>query len=206
MKKIAIVGAGGFAREVLWLLTDLGLASRVGGFFESDDVWVEREVSDLPVRPFSSLESAVFEAVIAIGSPAARKAMRDALPSSLHYPVLIHPSVQRSQRIEIGSGTIVCAGTILTCNIQIDEHVHLNLGTTVGHDCHLQQFVTTAPSVNISGNCKIGELTYIGTNACLREGLTLAAGTTVGMGAVLVSNVEEQAVYVGNPAKKLDKR
>lgn len=205
MKKIAIIGAGGFAREVLWLIADLDLASNVGGFFESDDIWKERTVSDIPVLPVSRLESNGWEAVIAVGSSAARRSIRDSLPSDLHYPTYIHPSVQRSKRIQIGQGTVICAGSILTCDITIEQHVHLNLGTTVGHDCHLGQFVTTAPSVNISGNCTLGELTYIGTNACLREGLHVPAGTTIGMGAVVVSNIDEAGIYVGNPAKQLRK-
>ncbi len=205
MKKIAIIGAGGFAREVLWLIADLGLASKVGGFFESDDVWRERQVCELPVLPISRLESSDWEAVIAIGSPVARRAIRDSLPSDIAYPTLIHPSVLRSTRMDIGAGSVICAGSILTCDITIEEQVHLNLCTTVGHDCHLGQFVTTAPSVNISGNCHLGELTYIGTNACLREGLRVPPGTTIGMGAVVVSKIEEAGVYVGNPARRLQK-
>ncbi|QNN79147.1 NeuD/PglB/VioB family sugar acetyltransferase [Pseudoxanthomonas mexicana] len=206
MKKIAIVGAGGFAREVLWLLTDLGLKSRVGGFFETDEIWREREVSGLPVAPISSLDSGRWEAVLAVGSPAVRRNLRDALPKEITYPTLVHPSVQSSRRVDLAPGVVVCAGSILTCDIVVSEHVHLNLATTVGHDCQLRPFVTTAPAVNISGACDIGELTYIGTNAALREGLKIAAGTTIGMGAIVVSHIEEAGVYVGNPAKKLPKK
>lgn len=206
MKKIAIVGAGGFAREVLWLLTDLGLESRVGGFFETDEIWREREVSGLPVAPLSSLDSGRWEAVLAVGSPAVRRNLRDALPKEITYPTLVHPSVQSSRRVDLAPGVVVCAGSILTCDIVVSEHVHLNLATTVGHDCQLRPFVTTAPAVNISGACDIGELTYIGTNAALREGLKIAAGTTIGMGAIVVSHIEEAGVYVGNPAKKLPKK
>ncbi|WBX94205.1 NeuD/PglB/VioB family sugar acetyltransferase [Pseudoxanthomonas mexicana] len=206
MKKIAIVGAGGFAREVLWLLTDLGLESRVGGFFETDEIWREREVSGLPVAPISSLDSGRWEAVLAVGSPAVRRNLRDALPKEITYPTLVHPSVQSSRRVDLAPGVVVCAGSILTCDIVVSEHVHLNLATTVGHDCQLRPFVTTAPAVNISGACDIGELTYIGTNAALREGLKIAAGTTIGMGAIVVSHIEEAGVYVGNPAKKLPKK
>jgi len=206
MKKIAIVGAGGFAREVLWLLTDLGLESRVGGFFETDEIWKQRQVSGLPVGPLSSLESSQWEAVLAVGSPIVRKGLRDALPADMAYPTLVHPSVQRSKRVELASGVVICAGTILTCDIVVSEHVHLNLATTVGHDCQLKPFVTTAPAVNISGACDIGELTYIGTNVALREGLRIAAGTTIGMGAVVVTHIVDPGVYVGNPAKKLPQK
>ena len=93
-------------------------------------------------------------------------------------------------------------GCILTCDIQLRAHVHLNLHTTVGHDCVLEDFVTTAPAVNISGRCHLGQCTYIGTNASLREGLRTAPGSVLGMGAVLVSSATEPGVYVGNPARR----
>lgn len=205
MKQIAIIGAGGFAREVLWLLTDLGHAARVAAFYESDSIWSEREVTGLPVLPLSRFDAARSEAVVAVGSPRVRQQLVADLPAGTAFPTLIHPSVHRSSRVELGAGAIVCAGSILTCDIQVLEHVHLNLATTVGHDCVLHPFVTTAPAVNISGGCDIGERVYIGTNACLREGLAIAPDATIGMGAVVVSAIAEAGVYVGNPARRRDR-
>lgn len=205
MKNIGIVGAGGFAREVLWLIEDLGLAGRIQAFYESDDIWKDRSVSGIPVLPVSRFVPSATELVIGIGSPAARRNIVAALPAETTFPVFIHPSVQRSRRIEIGAGTVICAGSILTCDIRLDEHVQLNLATTVGHDCHLKRFVTTAPAVNISGACTLGEATYIGTNACLREGLAVPAETVIGMGAVMVSTPAEAGTYVGNPARRIQK-
>lgn len=201
MKRIGIVGAGGFAREVLWLLEDLGLGDRIDGFYESDATWRTREVSGLPVRALSEFRPGHQEAVIAIGNPAVREALAAELPEGTSFPTLIHPTVARSRRVEIDEGVVICAGSILTCDIAIGRHVHLNLMTTVGHDCHLADFVTTAPAVNISGNCQIGRSAYIGTNACLREGLSIAPGTVIGMGAVVLRDVEAAGTYVGNPAR-----
>lgn len=170
MKNIGIIGAGGFAREVLWLIEDLELAGRVGAFFESDEIWSDRRILDIPVLPLSQFNPGATELVIGIGNPVARRDIVAALPRETTFPVFVHPSARRSKRIEIGAGTVICAGSILTCDIRIEEHVQLNLATTVGHDCHLQKYVTTAPSVNISGACTLGEATYIGT----KEGLIKA--------------------------------
>ena len=200
MKNIAIIGAGGFAREVAWLVEDSG--GRVGAFYESDEVWVQRSVGGLPVLPLSQFDPGKLHAAIAIGNPAARRKLRDLMPADTEYPTLVHPNVVMSRRVQIDKGTIICASSILTCDIVIGQHVHLNLGTTVGHDCRLADFVTTAPAVNLSGNCDLGEGSYYGTNACLREGISVAAGATVGMGAVVVASLTEAAVYLGNPARK----
>lgn len=200
-RSIAIIGAGGFAREVLWLLEDLGVAGQVGGFFETDAHWQARQVAGLPVRPSSQLDIS-WDAVIAVGDPVARDEILKTLPDGIRFPSYIHPSVRRGPRIDLGEGAVVCAGSILTCDINIGRHVHLNLGTTVGHDCILEDFVTTAPSVNISGRCTLGRHTYIGTNACLREGLQVHAGSVIGMGAVLVGQPDGPGTFVGNPARK----
>lgn len=200
-RAIAIIGAGGFAREVLWLLAECGAADRVGAFYETDGHWRERHVAGLPVRPVSELEEGT-HTVIALGAPSTRQAIRDALPDGLHFPSFIHPNARIGPRVEIGEGVIVCAGCILTCDIELHAQVQLNLATTIGHDCVLQSFATTAPAVNISGNCRIGQRCYLGTNACLRDGLSLPADTVVGMGAVMVSSPDAAGVYVGNPARR----
>lgn len=203
-KPIAIAGAGGFAREVLWLLEELGLAGRVAMFCESDEIWRARDVADIPVLPISRLPHDA-HVVIGIGNPAARRDLVAQLPADTHYPTFVHPNVRMGRRVEIGAGSVICAGSILTCDIVLAGHAQLNLATTVGHDCRLERFVTTGPAVNISGKCVLGEAAYLGTNACVREGINIASGATVGMGAVVVRDLPAAGVYAGNPARALQK-
>lgn len=205
MKSIAIFGSGGFGREVLALLNDAQLGHRISAFYESDAIWAARAVSGLPVLPASQFDPKSTEIVLAIGSPGARQAVRDSLPAETQYPTIIHPNVVRSPSVNIGQGSVICAGCILTCDINIGEYVHLNLMTTLGHDCVLGDFVTTAPAVNVSGHCNIGRGAYFGTNSCIREGLDIAANTTIGMGAVVVSSIREAGIYVGSPARLIQK-
>jgi sugar O-acyltransferase (sialic acid O-acetyltransferase NeuD family) len=205
MKSIAIFGSGGFGRDVLSMLGDVQLGNLVQAFYESDDVWSDRHVSGLPVLPLSRFNPQTTEMILAIANPTARRLIRDLLPPETQYPTIIHPNVVRSSSVTIGQGSVVCAGSILTHDIIIGEQVHLNVMTTIGHDCILGDFVTTAPAVNISGNCHIGNGCYFGTNACLREKLTLAAKTTIGMGGVVVSSIHEAGVYIGIPAKRMHK-
>ncbi|WP_224994857.1 hypothetical protein [Cesiribacter sp. SM1] len=115
---------------------------------------------------------------------------------------MIHPSVSALRWTTVGEGSIVCAGTILTCNIKIGKHAHLNLHTTIGHNCVIGEYFTSAPGVHVSGNCTFGNEVSIGTGASVREKLSICSGATIGMGAVLVKNIEEPGVYVWNPARK----
>jgi len=205
MKTISIFGAGGFAREVLCLLIDAGKEARVACFVEPDEVWKPREINGLPVKPQSSFDPALSEAVIGIGDPRIRRKIVSELPQETSYATAIHPNVVRSRWMEIGEGSILCAGTILTCNIRLGKHTHLNLVTTIGHGCTMGDFFTTAPAVNISGNCHFGNNVYCGANASIREKITICDDVTIGMGAVVVKDITEPGIYVGNPLRKLEK-
>jgi UDP-3-O-[3-hydroxymyristoyl] glucosamine N-acyltransferase len=103
----------------------------------------------------------------------------------------------------MGQGNFICAGTIITSNVTIGSHVHLNLHTTVGHDAIIGDFVTTAPNVNISGNVTIKDGVYLGTASCVREKLTICENVILGMNASVVKDITESGTYVGIPAKKI---
>jgi acetyltransferase-like isoleucine patch superfamily enzyme len=49
----------------------------------------------------------------------------------------------------------------------------------------------------------IGSYTYIGSGALIREGVTIGDNVIIGMGSVVLKDVPDKSVMVGNPAKKL---
>lgn len=191
----AIIGAGGFAREIA---AALGLPN-IKFFVDDEYMRVESGIYGL-----SQFDPEKYEVVVAVGDPRARFDIIQRLPKNTKYFTFIDPTAQiHSSNIEIGEGSIICAGSILTTNIKIGKHAHLNLQTTVGHDTQIGDYFTTAPGVKISGNCNIHDLVYVGTNASIREKITIHSLTTIGLNAGVVKNIEEPGVYVGVPAKKI---
>ena len=198
MKK-AIIGAGGFAKEVYW---SLSLMERIGTIFFVDDKYYDGSNLTLPLSKFDPKE---YEVVVAVGEPKDRFDIVNRLPKDTKYFTHIHPSVQiLGEDIEIGEGSIVCAGTIITTNVKIGKHAHLNLQTTIGHDCEIGAYFTTAPGAKISGNCKIYDCVYVGTNASIKQKLSIHSLTTIGSNAAVVKHIEESGIYVGIPAKKIN--
>ena len=198
MKK-AIIGAGGFGREVYW---SLSLMERTNTIFFVDDKYYDG--SDDLILPISKFNPEEYEVVVAIGDPKDRFDIVQRLPKTTKFFTHIHPSVQiLDPNIQIGEGSIICAGTIITTNVKIGKHAHLNLQTTIGHDCEIGDYFTTAPGAKISGNCKIYDCVYIGTNASIKEKISIHSLTTIGLNAGVTKHIEESGIYVGTPAKKI---
>jgi sugar O-acyltransferase (sialic acid O-acetyltransferase NeuD family) len=200
---IAVFGTGGFAREVACLLHDLGRGDEIAAFHEPDDVHTPRTLLDVQVLPQSAFDPSTQQAVVAIGNPRIREKVVGELPRRTEFATLIHPSVVMSRWVEVGVGSILCAGCVLTCQITLGSHCHLNLNTTVGHDCSFGDFCTVAPGVNVSGNCTFGQRVDVGTQASFRQQIRICDDVTVGMGAVVVKDIPEPGTYVGVPAKRV---
>lgn len=192
MKK-ALIGAGGFAREIkAHMKQDLPC-------FVDDVYWKENTNNIFPISQFNSEEH---EVLIAIGDPVDRMTMANKLPKNTQYFSFVHPSAQiLDSNIEIGYGSIICANSILTTNITIGNHCHLNLLTTIGHDCTIGDYFTTAPGVHVSGNCYISNCVYAGTNASIKQGISICEQVTIGLNAGVVKNISIPGTYVGTPAK-----
>lgn len=197
--KRAIIGAGGFAREV-----KSQMLLHNSPFFVEDDFW-NVNMAALNIWPLYQFNPEEYEVVIAIADPQVRNRIRNTLPPETKYYTLIHPSVQILGAItNIGEGSIICAGCILTENIQIGNHCHLNLMSTIGHDCVIGDFFTTAPGAKISGNCGIGDRVYIGTNSATREKIKITDDVTIGMMSGVIKDITQPGTYVGTPAKLIE--
>lgn len=195
MEKV-LIGAGGFAREIKAHMGDSTIKC-----FVDDQFWKENHEN---IYPLSEFDPNKYEVLVAIGDSKDRFDMIQRLPKETQYFTFIHPSAQLlDNNIEIGEGSIICAGCILTTNIKIGKHTHLNLQTTIGHDCEIGNYFTTAPGVKISGNCKIYDCVYVGTNASIKQKISIHSLSIIGMNAAVVKNIEEPGIYVGIPAKKI---
>jgi sugar O-acyltransferase (sialic acid O-acetyltransferase NeuD family) len=210
MKKIAIFGAGGMGREAQWLIEDINRENKEWefiGYFD-DDFSNAKNID--PVFFLGGTEalnnfSELLHIVIAIGSPSTKKKIAGKISNPfIKYPVLIHPHVPIPGRnVQIGEGTMICAGCIVTVDINIGKHVLLNVGTIVCHDSRLGDFVSIMPSVNISGEVEIGEGTYLGTGTKVIQQISIGSNTIVGAGAVVTNSLPSNCTAVGIPANPI---
>ncbi len=205
-KDLIVVGFSGFGKEVFWLANRLGLTVR--GFLDDNPDVSKKSFGRTPVLGgvMQWQNHADCDFVIAIGNPRIRKKVLEKMCSvgTPSFATLIDPAaVVMADHVSVGSGSVICAGSICTVEVDIGAHVIINLNCTVGHETRIDDFVTIAPMVAISGNVFIGACAEIGTGAAIRQGLTVNAGAMIGMGSVLTKNVAENTVVFGSPAKPI---
>ena len=142
--------------------------------------------------------------VIAVANPAQREGLARLYDrSGLDAVSLIHPSAVIGFDVEIGRGAVVCAGAIITTNVRVGLHVHIDRLVNVGHDCVIENFVTAHPAAIISGGVIVSQRSLIGAAACILPNWEIANDVVVGAGAVVTRNVEASSTVVGVPARSV---
>ena len=207
MKSVVIVGAGGFGREVLEIFKDQNKKKKnwnILGFIDGNTELHGKIINNYPVLGgFDWFENHKdTSCVCAVGEPKTKKKIIEELRKrNVTFCNAIHPSVIMSEFIELGTGIIIGAGTILTVNIKIGNHVIINLNCTIGHDAVIEDYCSLMPTVKINGNNHLHEGVYVGSGTTFIHQINVGAWTTIGAGAVVVSDIPGNVLALGVPAK-----
>lgn len=210
-QSIYIIGCGGFAKEVYFLIkssTDFEVKGFVDKFpiaaeinFKEGSIPVIKE--DYFLSNFKDVN-----VCIGIGTPSILNKIYDVF-KDYKFPNIIHKNViYDKENIKIGFGNIITAGCVLTTHIEIGNLNIFNLCTTVGHDTVIGNFNVFNPSVNISGNCKIGSCNLMGVGSVIIEKKEIGNNSVLGANSTLIKNMEDNVLYAGSPAeyKKQNKK
>jgi sugar O-acyltransferase (sialic acid O-acetyltransferase NeuD family) len=204
---LVIVGAGGFGREVYWLVSEINrqrLRWHVVGFL--DDNPRALDGIDFPAAVLGPIEAYATMpetfAVCAIGNPQVRRtvvARMDKLGAQ--WATLIHPSSFLGTGSSIGEGSVLLPSAGVTVNASVGRHVHLNFNSIAGHDAKIGDFCTIAPLVGISGNVVLEEGVFVGSHAVVLPKAHVGAWAQVGAGSVVLRHVPPETTVFGVPAK-----
>lgn len=208
-REFVIIGAGGFAREVADVFDackDEGQDYELLGYcVEAGYGQPGTVIDDRPILgDFAWLARHASRVIVicGVGDPGVRKRLvMRAQVCGARFGSIIHPSATITRHVTIGEGVVITAGCVLTNQIRISSHVHVNLNCTIGHDAVLEDFTTLAPGVHISGRVTLGEGCYVGTGANIIDRKTIGAWSVVGAGSVVIADVPAYSTVVGVPAK-----
>ncbi|MDO5147060.1 MAG: UDP-3-O-(3-hydroxymyristoyl)glucosamine N-acyltransferase [Eubacteriales bacterium] len=107
--------------------------------------------------------------------------------------VIIEDDVQIGALVVIGRGAI--DNTIIKRGAKIDNSTFISHNVIVGEDTFI------VGETIMFGSSSTGERAFISGNATIRDGKHIGTEAKVGMGAVVVKDVEDGAVVKGNPAR-----
>lgn len=202
-----VFGAGGHGREIAWLASQIWDSTMELTFLVDDAAYLSEPVHSIPVRLVRDVvASSADRFVVAVGDSSLRRTAAIACERvGLAATVLVHPRVEMSRFVSVGSGSVICAGSVLSTDIELGAHVHVNIDCTVSHDVKIGDYATLSPGVHISGHVHIENDVFIGTGASIINGrpgapLVIGAGSAIGAGACVTKSVEAGALMVGVPA------
>lgn len=213
--ELIVVGAGGFGRETLDTIEALNRAN-TADFFRVlgivDDAPSDTNLARLADRgyPYLGTLEQLFASrarshyVIGVGNPHVRARLVARFEEQgWEAATLVHPGAEIGSEGSVGVGSVVCAGAILSTNVHLAKHVHVNPGAIIGHDTVLKDYVSVNPGAVISGEVLVEDRVLIGASSVILQQLCIATGATVGAGACVVKDVDLEVTVIGVPAKRL---
>lgn len=210
LKKLLIIGAGGFGRETLQYVEDINRVERhyeVIGFIDEDREKEGTNYRGIPViGGFAGIDAhgAKLYAVCAVANPFAKeKLCEKAVKAGLKFVNIVHPRSLVGETVKLGTGIIIGPDCVITSDVCIGDHVSINPQCGIGHDTVLNDFSTLYWNVSVGGCVKVGKSVEIGSKAFIKQGLAIGDRGVIGAGAAVIMNVERGAVVAGVPAREL---
>lgn len=195
---LVIIGAGGHAL-VVWEAALSTQCYKVLGFV--DAAKAGETLLDLPVF---DRNPGVEHFVVAIGDNRVRKRIfEENLKEGYEAATIIHKTAYLADRATVGKGTVVLAGAILTPLAAVEDNCIINTSATVDHQCTVESHAHLSVGVHLAGRTHVREGVLMGVGSVSLPGVTIGEWSTVGAGAVLVSDVASGSTVGGVPAKSL---
>lgn len=210
-ERIAIIGCGGFGREVLQIIKQINEVDKIWeviGFF--DDSFKEGKVeliNGIPllgkITDLSGYPSSL-NLVIAVGNAVTFKLILDKINlEKYNFPNIIHPSVGFDNEVnQIGFGNVISRDCVFTCNVKIGNFNNFNINGVVGHDVKMGNFNIIGPKVQISGMVIIGDGNQWGMCSGIIQNKSVGNNNFIGGFSFLIQNITDNNSYFGIPATK----
>lgn len=203
-----IIGAKGFAKEVLQVFLDTSFSGKIAFYDDVND-----DVSGLLFNQFPILknEDEVVDFfkengngfTLGIGSPVLRYKLYKKI-SGLEGDLVssISPLAQIGGfDVRIGTGSNVLSQAVFSNSSQIGMGCIVYYNVVVTHDCVVGDFVELSPNVILLGRCTVGSFSQIGANVTILPDVKIGENVIVGAGSVVTKDIPDNSLAVGSPAK-----
>lgn len=213
MSDVVIFGIEANAQLAHYYLTTDSPHTVVGFTVDRDYMPSEAEFCGLPVVPFEDIEDRYDPADVRILAPltaADMNRLRARVFERIRekgYRCISYVSSRATVLSDaIGENCFILEDNTIQPFVEIGDNVVLWSGNHLGHHSRVRDHVFVTSQAVISGFCDIGPYSFLGVNCTLRDGLTLAEGSFIAMGACVTEATDAWRAYAGNPARRLAKK
>jgi len=206
MKKLIIIGAGSYGREIYNLALECngyGLEFEIKGFL--DNLYEEIGYEGYPeilgkVDEYEPQANDVF--VCALMDVDIKKKYIDIVAErGGKFINLIHKTASIWKNTKLGIGCIVREDVRISCDISIGNFVTIQPMSLLGHDVEVGDYCHLNTYSFLGGKVKIGDMSTINTGAIVLPGMEIGGHSVVGAGSVVMRNVGDGMTVLGNPAR-----
>lgn len=207
MKRIAIIGAGHLGQQITHHVHQ-DSDDKVVAFF---DEFQKKEtiIKGIPIIGGNAhivemyLENKFDAVLIAIGYKylEEKKQIFEKLKGKVPFYTFIHSSVFVDKSAQIGEGCVIYPRCVIDQNVVLEENIVVNIAVSIAHDSLIKKHSFLSPNIAVAGFVEIGEQSIIGINSTIIDNIKIVAKTQLGGGTVVIKNINEPGLYVGNPAR-----
>lgn len=201
-KKLIILGAGGSAQQVCWLVSRVDTFDLLGFYDETVDE--EKQLSGYPVK--NSLDSLIKSQkspvmlISAVGDISLRRRWHSEFGPRFEFATIIDPMALIAPSANIGKDVIIHAFSTISTNTEIQDSTYISWNCLVAHDVFIGRFTQVSPGTKITGRCRVGSFCQLGTNCSILPDVRIGDGAIIGAGAVVNRNIPENVMAAGVPA------
>ena len=200
MNQIAIIGAGGHARDITATLRSIKNRECTIEYY-AEKAYMHAKTSAFQALPIDSLGESK-DVYVAIGDGFLRHRLISLVSSNNNFPVLIHPQTVIGPDCSFGKGVQIQQFSTITANVCIGQFTQVNIQVGISHDCKIGEYVTLSPRVSLSGGVRLGDFVSLGTGAIVLPKVSICDNAVIGAGAVVTKDINVPGTYVGVPAKR----
>lgn len=152
MRKLLILGAGGYGKTVADVAAQLGCYEKIA-FLDDGQTGPEILGKCADYRLFAGEKTDVYPA---FGNNAVRmKWMQTLMGNRICVPTLVHPRAYVSPRAKLGAGTVVLPMAVVNTGVTVESGCIINIGALIDHDCYIEAGVHLCPGVVVKAENRI---------------------------------------------------
>jgi len=200
---LVILGAGGHAKDLYYLSqNDKHHKWNVVGYL--DDFVTGSEILG-PIKNLIELQQKYPDLyyTIAVNSSTVRRKIDLELGKPKNAANLIHESAIIGMNCRYQDGLTMGPYSVLTIDVSLGRHVHVNSGATINQSSSLGDYCTVSPGARICGDVKVGNTTAVGAGSIIINVKSVGSECILGAGTVVIEDIDSGSTVVGVPGRPI---